>query len=331
MIEKNLIVGNSSIDNVIFPDGTFYRGICGGNGFHSSMAASILSKDVALLSTVPSNFPLKYLKKLSASGIDISGVAICDKSVECEELFVYESNGDRQDGIFICKGMLDELPDMLSHIAVKKLCSCDAKGYSFKDFHNEFKPNARTIPAEWDIRSVHLAPTALDVCISFLDMKIETKTLDPGKYLIGMQYERVVELVSKTTVFAPSQKEMSYIFPGLSLFESVARLGIDGRTSVVCKNGGNGSVVYDAFDGCVYSVGVFPSASVDFTGAGDSFCGALSVCLSNGFSIIDSVRKATVVASKAIETVSAVERNKIGQEFVEKHYMDVVVNKEFST
>lgn len=331
MIGKNLIVGNSSVDNVIFPDGTLCRSVCGGNGFHASMAASILSNDVALLSTVPSNFPFEYLTKLSAIGIDISRVVICNKPVECEELFVYESNGDRLDGIFIRKEILDDLPGMLSPIAVKKLCSYDAEGYSFKNFHDEFKPDAKTIPAEWGIRSVHLAPTALDVCISFLDMKIDTKILDPGKYLMGMKYGDVVELVSKATVFAPSQKEMSYIFPGLSLFESVARLGIDGRTNIVCKNGGNGSIVYDAFDGCVYSVGVFPSTPIDFTGAGDSFCGALSICISNGFSIIDSVRMATVVAAKAIETVSAVERNRIDQEFVERNYRDVVVNKEFST
>lgn len=325
----NLVVGNSSLDNIVLSNGTFLRGVCGGNSFHAAMAASILSKDVAVLTAIPSNYPSIHLDRLSSRGVDVSMVKKCPKAVECEELFVYERNGDRRDNVFLDYNVLDALPLQLGLKEVDRLLSLDCHGYSFKEFHDEFKPEFMDIPASWRLSSVHLAPTSLSVHKAFLGMNLGVVTLDPGRYLIGMPYEEVVDMVSRTMVFAPSRKEMSYIFPNIGLVDAVKRLGSDCGTNIVCKNGGDGSIVYDSSCGAVSSVGVFPSNPVDFTGAGDSFCGALNVCLAKGIALVDAVRMATVVAAKAIETVGATQRDRIDSDFVEGHYMEVSVKKEF--
>lgn len=323
MPERLLIVGNSSIDNIVMSDGLFHQNACGGNCFHASMAAGILVDNVAVLANVPSNFPISYKAKLDSHGIDTSLLRFTDRKVDWSELFIYKEAGDRDDGMFI--SVLEDIDGTyLTDRKIEQLKnSCRPDIYSYRNFREEFPPDIAVIPADWNIVSLHLAPTALAVHKRALLMDVPIKTLDPGRYLVGMPYSEVQELVSLATVFAPSRKEMRFIFPELDLVDAVARIGLDCDVDVVCKNGGDGCIVYLKTTRQCFRVGTFPSHVVDYTGAGDSFCGALNAALSIGGSLLDAVRQATVVAAKAIETVSSVERNKIDKSFVYSHYSEV--------
>ena len=103
MINKSIFAGNSSIDNVITSDGVFHQNTCGGNCFHAAMAARILSEEnrVAILSSVPENFPESIITSLNEHGIDTSLITHESEKVEWNELFVYGADGERRDGIFI--------------------------------------------------------------------------------------------------------------------------------------------------------------------------------------------------------------------------------------
>lgn len=323
-----LIIGNSSIDNVLTKDKIFHQSISGGNSLHASMAAKIISENVSVLTNVPANFPKKYIDKLIEHGIDTSLINRVDKKIDWQELFLYDENGDRIDNLFI---NLDENLDgvKLNDNQVKKLIK-DSKidVYSYNNFREDNAPNICLIPKDWKIESVHLAPTDFYVHKYVLSMDIPIKTLDPGKYLINLNYEEVKDLVSKTTVFAPSKKEMMYIFPNQDVILSTIKLGKDCNTNIVCKNGNKGCYVYSSEKDCCYEIGTYPEKEVlNLTGAGDSFCGALNAALTSGYTLLDSVKMATVVASKAIETISATDRNKIDLEFVKTEYLKVLHRK----
>lgn len=321
MIDKILVVGNSTVDDVITADGHFYKSICGGNSIHASMAASRIADNVALLTVVPRNFPKKYLNDLKRQNIDTSAVKVADRDVLLEELFIYEKNGDRRDGLYLNP---EDVPseEFLTREQIEEYASThEPGGYSFGDLHRDYKPDLDDIDSNWNVISVHLAPTDLSVHKRFaLREDIKIKTLDPGRYLIGMDYSEVMDLISKMSVFLPSKKEMGYIFPGMDLRKATIKLGKESKTDVVCKNGPEGCFVYDHNVEKLYKVGVFQSCPVDPTGAGDSFCGAMNACLCNGYSLLDSVRMASVVAAKAIETISATERSRINSSFVYENY-----------
>lgn len=312
-----VIMGNCSIDNIIKADGTYHQHVCGGNSFHAAMAAGIIADNVSILVNVPENFPQRFIDDLNQHGIDTSLIKRREKSVIWEELFIYRANGDREDGLFV--NIKENLEGCC--VSKEKLLSLSVpsseKIYCYDDFRADYYPDIDTIPKEWKVQSLHIAPQLLAVHKKAISTTIPIKTLDPGHYLKDLSYSEILDIVSDCTVFAPSKKELRYIFPTTDIVESVIKLGADSNTNIVCKNGKNGAVVFDAADKRCYEVGIFPEEKVEnLTGAGDSFCGALNASLASGFSILQSVRMATVVAAKAIEVVSATDRNTINLDFV---------------
>jgi len=309
-MKKNLVVGNSSIDNIIFADGTFYQHVCGGNAFQASVSASCFSQDVAILTVVPENFPQKYLEFLQKKGIDIAGVKTIAGNLLKEELFIYQKNGDRIDNIFI-QFDKDWHLKRLDGKAIDFLISL-AEGHlekdSYKVFRETYRPSIDVLPPEWGYASIHIAPTKIESVFEALSLASDVKTLDPGSYVKTMGYDDVLDLVKATDVFIPSKKEMQWIFSDLPLYEAFRKLSKDASTSIVCKNGKEGCFVYDHTKKSEYSVGTYPAIVKDFTGAGDSFCGALNVCYANGVSLLDSAKAGTISAAKAIENVSVINR-----------------------
>ncbi len=105
---------------------------------------------------------------------------------------------------------------------------------------------------------------------------------------------------------------MNYIFPQKDIIESTIKLGRDCNTHIVCKNGKDGCYVYDYKEDNCYAISTYPEKEIqNLTGAGDSFCGALNASLTLGYSLVDASRMGAVVSAKAIESISATERNKI--------------------
>ena len=316
MINKSIFAGNSSIDNVITSDGVFHQNTCGGNCFHAAMAARILSEEnrVAILSSVPENFPESIITSLNEHGIDTSLITHESEKVEWNELFVYGADGERRDGIFISlRSDLDG--KVLSADEKKRLLSQKYDDYTYADFRRDHVPDISLIPAEWNVISLHLAPSTLSAHKAFLEKRYPLVTLDPGRYLVGMKYDDVIDIIRMTYVFIPSKKEMKFIFDDDNLERSVRKLASDAGTNIICKNGKSGCIVFDSRKKKLYEVGIYPEEKiVNLTGAGDSFCGALNAAIVCGYELLEAARIATVVAAKAIETVSAIDRDKITKE-----------------
>lgn len=326
--ERVVVVGNSSIDSILTKESIFYKNVCGGNCFHASMAASVITDNVAIVTNIPYNYPEENIAKLKTNGIDTSLIKRRKESVECEELFIYKENGDRTDGLFINPhNYVNEKRLNREEIeALVNLASNDS--YSYKDFRLQYEPCIDSFPSEWKIASVHIAPTTLVYSLKILNMDIPIITLDPGKYIQSMEYEKIKDMVKKSTVFCPSKKEMEWIFSKYTISESVLKLGKDTNTNIVCKNGGDGCLVYLREKKKVFKLSSFPTTKIkNLTGAGDSFCGALNASLYKGYSVLDSVCMATIVASSAIESISALDRNKIDISYILKNYKKIKIEE----
>ncbi len=324
MVVNLVTVGNSSIDNIITPSRTFYPHVCGGNCFHSGIAASILNENVALLTCVPSNFPSKYLELFGEAGVETSSIKVVDVEVNYEELFIYEENGDRIDNLFLDKDFEFRTTNLTDEDVAFIKTNVIENQYTYSNFRSEFAVDSESLDASWDVKSVHLAPTNFESHYSFLKKGFSLITLDPGAYLKKLKYDEVIDILNMVSVFMPSKKELSWIYPDLELYEAMKKLIRDCGVSVVCKNGQDGSLVYDAETKDLYKVGIFPTHRNDLTGAGDSFCGSFNAAYySESNSLINSVRIATVVAGKAIETVSAEKRKVISKKFALENYSAV--------
>ena len=268
-----VIMGNCSIDNIIKADGTYHQHVCGGNSFHAAMAAGIIADNVSILVNVPENFPQRFIDDLNQHGIDTSLIKRREKSVIWEELFIYRANGDREDGLFV--NIKENLEGCC--VSKEKLLSLSVpsseKIYCYDDFRADYYPDIDTIPKEWKVQSLHIAPQLLAVHKKAISTTIPIKTLDPGHYLKDLSYSEILDIVSDCTVFAPSKKELRYIFPTTDIVESVIKLGADSNTNIVCKNGKNGAVVFDAADKRCYEVGIFPEEKVVPSVKKKCYCG----------------------------------------------------------
>ena len=81
------------------------------------------------------------------------------------------------------------------------------------------------------------------------------------------------------------------------------RLHDKGVGTIILTRGSRGSLIYK--DGEAIEVPSRKVKAVDTTGAGDTFCGALCVALSEGKDVVESVGFATAAASLTVQKMGA--------------------------
>ncbi|MGN1212359.1 MAG: ribokinase [Candidatus Cryptobacteroides sp.] len=114
------------------------------------------------------------------------------------------------------------------------------------------------------------------------------------------------EIFSYIDLITPNQTETA-ILTGISddTEKAVARLAESGVGAVVMTRGSHGSTVYE--NGTCTMVEACRVEAVDATAAGDTFCGALCVGLSEGMSLVEAARFATRAAALTIQKLGAQE------------------------
>ncbi len=86
---------------------------------------------------------------------------------------------------------------------------------------------------------------------------------------------RLERVLAQTTIFLPSREELSLIWGLEPDIEACRRLADLGPEFVAIKLGDAGSLVWSAIAGRGWRIPIFPTDTVDMTGAGDAYCGAL--------------------------------------------------------
>jgi ribokinase len=126
--------------------------------------------------------------------------------------------------------------------------------------------------------------------------------------------ELPAELLERVDVLVPNQAELALLAGAEppDTLEATKELvtGLPGEGRVVVTLGAEGALVYEPGDDGGFTHVKAPEVEpVDTTGAGDCFCGALTVELTRGASLVDATRLA--VAAAALSTTAAGARGRL--------------------
>ena len=162
----------------------------------------------------------------------------------------------------------------------------------------------------WPQRAFHCSPiewgTTLSCLAAARKAGVPQITLDPGLWIGQRSLVEIGELLRLCDAFLPSEAEARLLFgPTASRQEMARRLAQAGAPVVVLKLGAEGSLVYQRKDDSFTAIPAAPAAVVDVTGAGDAFCGAFAVGLSETGDPVTAARWGAVAASFVIEGFGA--------------------------
>lgn len=289
MNKKIVVIGSSNTDMVIKTDkfplpgetviGESFMMNQGGKGANQAVAAARMGGDVIFISKV---------------GSDFFGA----KSIE-----LYKKEGLNTDYISV-----DE-----EHLSGVAFITIDSKG------ENSIivAPGANASLVDDDIdKALHVIENA-DLIL--MQCEIPIKTVE---YVVGIAHEKGVkvilnpapahvipdELLRKLYLIVPNEIEAE-VLSGVKISDwdtakkAAESLGLRGVDNVVITLGEMGALVKQADS--YTEVPALKVKAVDTTAAGDTFCGALTVALASGSSMIEAVRLANRCSSISVTRMGA--------------------------
>lgn len=257
-----LVVGSVGLDGLETPAGK-REDVLGGSASHFSLAASLFAP-VRLVGVVGEDFPEGYKDKLSARGIDLTGLQI-------EKGRSFRWSG-RYEGDCAVAQTLDTQLNVFEH----------------------FRPD---LPALFKgSQFVFLANIDPDLQMQVLD-QIEEPTLVAGDTMnlwIDHKRDALWKVIARLDLFILNDEEARTLTGEKSLAAAGRALIAKGPRIVVIKEGAHGALLVQAES--LFHCPGWPEASlVDPTGAGDSFAGGLMGTLAREGAVTDDTLRRAVV------------------------------------
>jgi ribokinase len=273
------VLGNLTIDDLVFADGRTVMGACGGNAIFAALGARLWSSRVGLAARIGPDYPDTYRASLAAAGIHLALSAVAAPSMHNWAL--YESPDVRRFITWLGSG---------SHLEQSLVPA-------------EVPPAARAA------RVCHIAPMPLAVQRQLVE-HLAGRTLvslDPhDEYIRGSEAD-LLDLLHRVDLFLPSRYEAALLF-GRDAPEAAARAFVaHGATVAAIKLGAEGSLVFGAELEQPLHVPAVPVAAVDPTGAGDAYCGAFGAVYGQSGRLLEAALHATVAASFIVEHYGAMD------------------------
>lgn len=242
-------VGHLSIDYVISPKIMHSRETLGGPPTFCSLAARKLDARVSIVSKVGADFPSKYIERLAASGVDLSGMSVVESASTTRFVLTYKNGGrtlrltSRAPSIRI-----DDIPDSLRARAMHAA------------------PIADELPAE----TIGKMRGLTDVLS--LDPQGLLRVFDErGNVRLGKIGNR--ELLREIDIFKSAKEELESFVGTADLASALEETHEQGIQIVIVTKGSEGSIL--SCKGKTYEIPACkPMAFVDPTGAGDAFISA---------------------------------------------------------
>lgn len=118
---------------------------------------------------------------------------------------------------------------------------------------------------------------------------------------ITFEYYRDGSALSEIDVFSPSIVEIEALWPKITIDQALEQIANFGVRWVAIKMDTSGSVVFDAESGRKFRIPIYPSNTIDSTGAGDAYSGGFLEGLVETGDILEAGMRGTISASFAVE------------------------------
>jgi ribokinase len=269
------VLGNLTIDDLVFWDGSTAMGLCGGNAIFAALGARLWSTRVGLSARIGPDYPRHHLTALEAAGIELRLSAVDAPSMHNWAL--YESQDTRRFIPWVGGGT--HLEQSLLPVEV---------------------PDRATAA-----RVCHVAPMPLSVqalLVRHLAAREDVLVaLDPHDEYIDGHWAELLGLLPLLGLFLPSRREAALLYGRDSPEDAARAFAAAGPCVVVVKLGAEGSLVCERGSTVIRHIPAVPVCAVDPTGAGDAYCGAFAAIFGQTGDALDAALKATVAASFVVE------------------------------
>jgi ribokinase len=307
------VLGNLTLDDLVFPDGTTAMHACGGNAIFAALGARLWSNRVGLSARIGPDYPRQYLGALAGAGIDLRLSPVEARSMHNWAL--YESLDVRRFITWLDSGshldqslLADEVPpaagaaqvchvapmplvvqqQLVQHLAPRPPDGVESQRRSAGAMQCE--------PTE-QLADPHRAAPAGRTLVS----------LDPHDEYIRGSETVLLDLLPRVDLFLPSRHEAALLF-GQDVPEDAARAFVaHGAKVAAIKLGAEGSLVFAAELEQPLHVPALDVRAVDPTGAGDAYCGAFGAVYARTRRLLDAALRATVAASFVVEHYGAMD------------------------
>ncbi|NTU83898.1 MAG: sugar kinase [Chloroflexales bacterium] len=239
------------------------------------------------------------LRRLQASGVDISRVRVLADATTGVAFVTYQQDGSR---------------DFLFHIANAACGRIDEQFVEEADFRdcNYFHVMGSSLYSEGMYRSIARG-------LEYARRHGSAISFDPNVRKEIQRDEttrrRLVEILALAQVVLAGEHELFYLTGEADETAAVAELLAGSAQIVVIKRGARGATLYTG--GRVIHSGVAPVEEVDPTGAGDCFAGTFISCLNHRLPASEAFQLAAIAGARAVTQKGPMEGNTTLQELRE--------------
>jgi sugar/nucleoside kinase (ribokinase family) len=264
-------VGNMSIDDLVFADGTTKWAVPGGNAVYSALGMAVWGERPRVVAPRGPEYPIAVL----GDRIDLGDGPMRERNLRNWGL--YEEDGTRT---FTFR---TKTRNWIEYCPVPA------------DLGSETFAYCHIAPLPWT-RQTEFAEAMRAKGAQLISVDLD------DRYVSATSREDMLRLFRAIDVLLPSRQDVDAMFPGKTPLDGIRLLrGLAPELPlIVVKCGPDGAIGHRAGAADFFRVPAVADSFVDATGAGDSFCGGALVGLARSGDPVDALIRGSVSASFAV-------------------------------
>lgn len=264
------------IDDIVFPDGETAMGVPGGAGLYAAMGMRLWTEDVTLISAVGEGFEAQIIEDL---GLDTAGLqATARPTPRAWQLF--EEDGRRTQIFRVPQEVITEQL-VKAPLGWPLPQGIEAVHYMLRGGRGE-EEMVRLLAGQ-------------DVRLSAEPIVDEQTT--------PAERDVILDCLPQFELFSPDEEGAALLAGDLPALQQVRAIAAQGPRIVCLRQGAAGSLIYERETDRAWRVPAAPAKVVDFTGAGNAYCGGFLVGWHEGKGIRQAAAQAAISAAVTIEQV----------------------------